>query len=241
MFAHSGSRPTNLIEEAIPLDVVDLAIRESVEKQGDRHVVCIILDPFFERIAFVYNLSYPAGKMESWGLIGGRSESIGDFNAFVRDKIDPSIRKDYIAAFSGSSNKHVEPPEATAIREAFEEGRLRIRILRRIHEGVLVKRPPQEHYGRVVFLCVAVNRGIENTRALSEPDGTGTCFPQTREFRWFPLNQLPDPKTLGENVYFTHLNTPNDFRVKHAIEEALRDFGELLADLRYVWKNYPAA
>ncbi|MBI2039074.1 MAG: hypothetical protein HYT22_02240 [Candidatus Niyogibacteria bacterium] len=114
----------------IPIEDARLDLFEKTVRRGDHHVVDFIVNSSFENVACVYNLPYPAGKPEGWGLIGGRSESFSavDVSAFIAD-LDPAIRGQYKKLFERSGNQWTEPPECTAIREAFEEFRVRIRFL----------------------------------------------------------------------------------------------------------------
>lgn len=186
----------NLIDEIRPTDII------SITEVPDRHAVCIILTPWMDRIAWVYNLPYPEGKPQGWGLAGGRS-----------DKGDISI-------------------EDTCKRESKEEIGADIQILHIIAEGLIHDRQKNNDYWRTVFLCVALNEGNPTIQAFSE-DGT----PETREFRWFPLENPPNSEELKENVYFKHLATARHRLLYEAIQTALAEHRTMLNHLCGLWES----
>lgn len=105
-------------------------------------------------------------------------------------------------------------------------------------------------YWRTIFLCVAMNPGDPNTKALSK-EGP----PQTNGFRWLPIDTPPmlesnEERLLREqrnepppeHAYFTHVHTARNAGILQAIEQARRDDlgaepGDDLATLRLYWKD----
>ncbi len=105
----------------------------------------------------------------------------------------------------GRSESKKESVIQAAKREIREETGIpeeKIEILEMVHQGWIIDPRKNTEYLRTILICVTRDRGDPNTKALAE-DGT----PQTREFKWFPLDKPPSIKELGENVYFKHLNT----------------------------------
>ncbi|MEK7566993.1 MAG: NUDIX domain-containing protein [Patescibacteria group bacterium] len=105
----------------------------------------------------------------------------------------------------GRSENKGESVIDVAKREIWEETGIpkdKIEILEIVCQGWVHDKYRGSEYMRTILICVTRHPGNPKIQALAE-DGT----PQTREFRWFPLDKPPSMQELGESVYFKHTNT----------------------------------
>lgn len=133
----------SLISEILsPTKTEDLAFYRLVDveqtRQSDQHVVCIILNPITDEVAWVLNDKYETGKPRGYGLIGGRLDYIGEI------------------------------PENRALIEAYKESGMLIEILEEIVSGLVCNQKNNRHYWRTIFLCVAMNDIDPKVKEYSE-------------------------------------------------------------------------
>ena len=130
-----------------------------------------------------------------------------------------------------------EPNESvteTATREIREEtGIKRFEILDVVRQGWIYPEN-KERYMRTILICVAGDRGNPKTKAVTEKG-----IPQTREFRWFPLDKLPDRSSVGEErIYYRHLNTLFEIINSERIREIELEHWAKIRELKDAWDEW---
>ena len=177
------------------------------------HAPCIVFNPWFTKLAWVYNLPYPAGKPEGWGFPGGRA-----------DPGDKSI-------------------EVTARREASEEmgvGSEDLVILWTVRDGYVFDWRKELYYRRSLFICTTKAPGNPNTQARAEDSQLQTrefrwfssdSIPHIPRFAANGERVIRDKKLAFENVYYKHEQTLLEPEVLRAIREIKKHFGDDLAKI----------